>query len=416
MRFVRCLVMMSALICGCCYIEEYAENAALADETPVQPETRSGRFLLGVAVSGGGSRSAVFAANVLEFLWMSVPQGFPPYSKLVEKGQNLVDEVDYLSGCSGGSLASLYYCMKRPALLNGSFFENFRNDMGQDFETRATWCDLLRVVLLQSYRSQNLANIWDRSLFGDKKFADLKERESRGLAPTLIMNAASLGHNTRFLFANENLDYLKGRDMPDDFLDFRAIRSDIDPYSLSLATCASAAAPGLFMPVALIDHASSDRKYLHLVDGSIADNTAARILFQIFRHRLESDPKVCGALILIVDAAQPTDFRMQNYKYFGDFRWMESAGSLIESFSFMILRNSAILEKEMRDYGTGNDKFKAIGIKLPPEVSLSIDTRWKLSPDECEVLRAEAQQAVKKAEPQIWEFVRRQHRNIQESR
>src|SRR5438552_7497061 len=94
--------------------------------------------LVGVALSGGGSRAALFGAAGLEAL----------ASLRTADGASFIDKIAHLSSVSGGSLAASYYTLKKPGrdvpVLAASgelseayraFFEQYRNDLSQDFET-----------------------------------------------------------------------------------------------------------------------------------------------------------------------------------------------------------------------------------------------------------------------------------------
>src|SRR5262245_15100314 len=60
--------------------------------------------LLGVALSGGGSRAAVFGAAALEALGrIRLPEG-----------DSLLQHIAYISSVSGGSLAASYYAEGKP--------------------------------------------------------------------------------------------------------------------------------------------------------------------------------------------------------------------------------------------------------------------------------------------------------------
>jgi len=63
---------------------------------------RSGDLLLIVAFSGGGTRAAAFSYGVLEELRDT-------RVTLNERNRRLLDEVDILSGVSGGSFPAAYY-------------------------------------------------------------------------------------------------------------------------------------------------------------------------------------------------------------------------------------------------------------------------------------------------------------------
>jgi predicted acylesterase/phospholipase RssA len=102
--------------------------------------------LVGVALSGGGSRAALFGAAGLEAL-----------AKLrTADGASAIDKISHVSSVSGGSIAAAYYALKKPGhdvkVLNAdgtlsdayrTFFETYRSDLSQDFENSLIWRQLL---------------------------------------------------------------------------------------------------------------------------------------------------------------------------------------------------------------------------------------------------------------------------------
>ena len=62
------------------------------------------RLLVGVALSGGGSRAALFGAAGLEALARVRAPG----------GASVLEQVAYLSSVSGGSVAASYYASQKP--------------------------------------------------------------------------------------------------------------------------------------------------------------------------------------------------------------------------------------------------------------------------------------------------------------
>src|SRR5262245_32373316 len=105
---------------------------------PCQTAVPDRDILLGVALSGGGSRAALFGVAGLEAL----------AGLRTADGASVIDKISHLSSVSGGSLAATYYTLRKPGrhvqVLNPdgtlsnayrSFFEAYRNDLSQDFES-----------------------------------------------------------------------------------------------------------------------------------------------------------------------------------------------------------------------------------------------------------------------------------------
>ena len=106
MRHVAAVLSASILVTGC---------FAKIHELPSQPEGAEALFaplpdqdfMVGLAVSGGGSRAATFAAAALEAL------AELPVQVGTEK-RSVLETVSYMSSVSGGSLATAYYVTKKP--------------------------------------------------------------------------------------------------------------------------------------------------------------------------------------------------------------------------------------------------------------------------------------------------------------
>ncbi len=270
-----------------------------------------GDVLVGVCLSGGGSRSAYFATCVLDELGRRNVPG---------RARTWLDEVDLISSVSGGSLAATYYVANRrregwPAE-HAAFFARMRQDMALDFETRA----ILRILcgwgfplaLTHYDRGDLMAAVWDSNFFDDLTFGDLPPD-----APALLVNAASYDTGQRFVFTRLGLRELNGSRLFDDLaterlltrgygpghVPFRAMSmeslgSSIARCPLTTGVVASAAVPNLLGPVVLRDHVR--RRRVHLGDGGIYDNHGLETMVAVMARRLEEAPGK-RAVIFVVD-------------------------------------------------------------------------------------------------------------------
>jgi predicted acylesterase/phospholipase RssA len=269
-----------------------------------------GDVTLGIAISGGGSRSAYFAACVLDELGRK---------KIPGTKKTYLDEVDFVSAVSGGSLAASYWCANRhregfPAG-HDEFFERMRADMSKDFELRAlarfglgSWA----LVEFTGYDSWNIfASIWDANFFGGITFGDLDPA-----GPILIVNATCYETGQKFVFSRLPLS---ARELPrlDEILgdthsvtwtgesrlgatmSFESLDQSIAPCPLSTAVAASAAVPGVLGPVVLRGKGDRD---LHLGDGGVYDNHGFEALLQAMLPAVKAHPEKL-AIILIIDGA-----------------------------------------------------------------------------------------------------------------
>lgn len=277
-----------------------------------------GEILLGIAVSGGGSRSAYFFACVMEEL-AKIPVT-PKSSK------TYADEVDYISSVSGGSLASAYYCLtkyNRPHKSDAKFFTAFKQTMAKNFEFAAMikmLCGYWMLNLFTYYdRGDLMASVWDHDFFKKATFADLIQAERNG-APALIMNTTNLTDGLKFVFTtiredrfNSSAYFQQLRDagfikhaatqryIPFRTIGFGSLNSDIRPYRVSNAVVASASVPNLLGPVTLRDYTSEER-LINLVDGGVYDNYGVESLMQVMTEYLDRNPGK-PAKILIIDGS-----------------------------------------------------------------------------------------------------------------
>lgn len=267
-----------------------------------QAERGDPEFALVVAMSGGGTRAAAFSYGVLEELRRTVvpaPKG----------PQRLIDNVNLVTGISGGSFTALAY-----ALHGERLFEDYE----QRFLKRNVQGDLLTSVLNPlkwpkivsgSYsRSDQAADYYDEILFDGATFGDLR---SRG-GPFTSVAATEVTTGARVTFNQNTFDLLC---------------ADLSKVRLSRAAASSSAVPGLFAPIGFDNYSGScgfdlntslarffdpagagvtpgrvllrDRelatlqdgvahRYLHLVDGGLSDNVGLRTVLEAMEVAMAS--------------------------------------------------------------------------------------------------------------------------------
>lgn len=291
----------------------------------IEVEKDPDEVLLGVCISGGGSRSAYFMACVMEELSRI------PVSKGSEK--TLLDEIDYISSVSGGSLASAYYCLKGfdgRGQSRKEFFKQYKEDMAKNFEARSLARLIIGYWFLDIFtyydRGDLVASVWDSTFFDDATFNDLAEAEKRG-APALVINGTCLSNGLKFVFStvpdekfnrsqyfNQVTDSgfigysVSKRYEPFRTMGFQSMNSDIGPYPVSKAVAASASVPNLLGPITLKVHKPKVRpglvscergQLLNVSDGGIYDNYGLESLMQIFTAYLDKNPGKKAKIIII---------------------------------------------------------------------------------------------------------------------
>jgi NTE family protein len=244
-----------------------------------------------LSFSGGGTRAAALSYGLLEELRRT---------ELVVDGQRrrLIDEVDVMTGVSGGSFTALAYALYGERLF-AEYEERFlkRNVQGalvrRIFLNPVNWWKLMS----RKYgRSELAAAYYDKILFEGATFADLLDEP----APVAIATGTDISTGSRLAFFQN---------------DFDLICSDLNAVRLSRAAATSSAVPvvlsattfnnyggncGYEYPAWVRDVAnpenrvrpsaralqryremldfqnSADRPYIHLVDGGVSDNIGVR--------------------------------------------------------------------------------------------------------------------------------------------
>jgi len=286
-------------------------TAVATAEPPAASQQRAMLMLL--SLSGGGARAAAFGYGVLDALRQT---------EVLWQGRNkpLIDELDVISGVSGGSIIAAYY-----AAFGSQTFPAF-----EEHFLRQNFQDTLISNMLQPGNLVDLSSPWfGRShllerrlaeLYHGKTFADLPGQ------PRLLVSATDLSLGSSFEFT---------------WRQFGLICSDLASVPLSFAVTASSAVPIALSPMTLKNFSSDctrparladaetqdyrvrllrqsqrsyldgqTRPYIHLVDGGLADNLGLRSLLDRAQAdgglrrtlRGESIEKVHRLVIIAVNA------------------------------------------------------------------------------------------------------------------
>jgi NTE family protein len=295
-RFLRCVcvIIFLAAVAGCA---NYPVNQSLSHTDPqagyrgrnlINPENDD-QLLLLLSFSGGGTRAAAFSYGVLETLRDTTVS-------IRGRERRLLDEVDWISGVSGGSFTAAYYGLFRDRIFE-DFESRFLKKNIQGELTRAIFLNPINWVKLFSAfydRSDLAAEYYDKHVFDGKTFGDLIARKE----PLIVINATDMVHGTRFSFLQDTFD---------------VICSDLSTFPVARACAASSAVPMVLSPITLRNYAgtcgyvlpkaleaamnpprdigtrqfdlannmmpfldSKKKPYIHLVDGGVADNLGLR--------------------------------------------------------------------------------------------------------------------------------------------
>jgi NTE family protein len=251
------------------------------------------QLLLMLSFSGGGTRAAAFSYGVLETLRDT-------NVSIHGRERSLLNEVDWISGVSGGSFTAAYYGLFRDRIFEDFEAKFLKKDIQGDL-TRATLFNPVNWgKLFSAYydRSDLAADYYNKHVFEGKTFGDLLAMR----APIIVINATDMVHGTRFSFIQNMFD---------------PICSDLSTFPVARACAASSAVPIVLSPITLRNHAgecgyemprelaqamipprdvssrrldlannmvpfldSKKKPYIHLVDGGVADNLGLRAMLE----------------------------------------------------------------------------------------------------------------------------------------
>ncbi len=256
-----------------------------------------------LSFSGGGTRAAAFSCGVLNEL----------NKVMIEvdgQQRRLIDEVDVITGVSGGSFTALSYALHGGKLISEYEQRFLKRDVQGELLRRsispANWGKLMS----ETYgRSELAAEYYDEILFENATFADLMKKSG----PMAIATGTDISTGSRLAFYQGDFDLLC---------------SDLGPMHLSRAAATSSAVPAVLSPVTLTNYGgtcglqvpvwaedllsieehlrpagraiqrhkemqefqdSTNRPFIHLVDGGVSDNIGVRGVLELFEQFGVSD-------------------------------------------------------------------------------------------------------------------------------
>jgi NTE family protein len=246
-----------------------------------------------LSFSGGGTRAAAFAYGALRRL------------KDVDIGRggtrrSLLDEVDCIAGISGGAFTAAYYGLHGPDTFD-RFYDQFlvRNIQRELAFSTLNPVNLARLASPYYRRIDLAGELYDRTVFDGATYASLAKRRR----PFIILHATSMANGAPFEFTQDEFDFLG---------------SDLGSFQVGRAAAASSAFPFLLSPVSLRSYspaagfvmppdvsraldtrelnpsrytwarqrldlmAGQDPKWIHLLDGGLADNIGLRSILRAY--------------------------------------------------------------------------------------------------------------------------------------
>ncbi len=322
------------------------------------PDATSPELFIALAFSGGGKRSAAFGYGALTALReITVDLGQGP--------RRLTDEIDVVTGVSGGSFTASAFALKRDALFATYADQFLKYDLN---------ADIFGIYLLPWHwdwlvnpdwgTNDEMARIYDELLFQGTDYGDL----ARLGRPFLGVQATDFANEAPFIFGQDSFDW---------------ICSDITTLPVARAVAASNGFPVLFSPISLRNYAHDetqsctkpkwvdqylridddlsrrrqlaelansylekrDEAYVHLLDGGVADNLALRGLIQLMTPTEEGEiqeerlRRIRHVIIVSVDGQAEPDHELTDVPYLSSvFRVLGAvASTAIDRYGFETL-------------------------------------------------------------------------------
>jgi len=408
-RHIAAILTCVLVLAGCASSVAIRASKAGSEISCIVPPA-DGDVLVGVALSGGGSRAALFGAAGLEALARVRAPG----------GDSLLEQVGYLSSVSGGSVAATYYATKKPGrqtrVLGAdgafteeyrAFFDRYKEDLTQNFEgalirkqfTTFRWIN-------PALAARSLAEIFAARLYGPITAGDLADRQRQGDSPRLIINT-TLFNNGRRLALGTLPSTAFRYDFFQDLQDSLARHGYTEPIPpvmrqrwetlmpvtasdlhvdfcqtpLSSAVAGSASFPPLVGPITF--RVGDEETYWHAGDGGLYENQGIESLLFVFLKQLQ-ERKARRGLIIALDSSFPFSV---------GYRQLTSRAQPFSLLTYDFSRIPSIMEERATAYqGLFFRSLQLEGV-FPDQQTLRVvflrhtDAKWKADlsdlPDAC---------------------------------
>jgi len=161
-------------------------------------ESRDAETMMVLAFSGGGTRAAAFSFGVLEELRRTE-------IAIGGKKARLLDEVDGITGVSGGSFTALAYGLYGDRLFDEYEKRFLKRDVQSELLGRFLSPRNWNALYSSSWgRSEMAAELYDEILFGGATFGDLAKLPG----PMIMVTATDISTGSRLGFAQSEFDLI----------------------------------------------------------------------------------------------------------------------------------------------------------------------------------------------------------------
>ncbi len=321
-----------AVLPGCVTSPVYTIPRPKPDQTSCVRPTKPTATLVGVAISGGGSRAALFGSAGLEAL-AKVQVGPATHS--------LLEDLSMISSVSGGSMATAYFASQKPPrevpILTPAgdlsedyrtFFAAFQSTMDKDYENPLFFRNIMRLRWFNpAWTARSLAEHLNEQFLKGMSFKDVMEREARGDIPRLLINTTLYNDGRRLVMTTlpqeeTQYDLLKNIHRPagtsvrskeaEDLLQSKwASLQSVTPQALDLDLCSiklggavatSMSFPPVIGPITF--KVEGEEQYYHAGDGGLSDNMGIESLFFAVLKQLQEN-STSRALVIAFDSSFP---------------------------------------------------------------------------------------------------------------
>jgi NTE family protein len=302
-RLVQVLLLASLLTGAGCATRPVNPPLAHVDQSQPYSTQKKGQTeaqaqsLVVLAFSGGGTRAASFAYGVLETLRRT--------EIMTKTGQTirLIDQVDVITGVSGGSFTALAYRLYGEKLFDEYEKRFLKRNVQGELTSRALNPSNWGALSSTGWgRSELAANLYDEILFNGATFADLERNDG----PLIMVSATDITTGARVVFNRQNFDVMC---------------ADLGAFRIARAAASSSAVPVVLSPLTINNYGGTcgykypawtklfldtpdpprpaarvlkrlneleelsdgSEPYLHLVDGGVADNLGLRGVLDIMQ-------------------------------------------------------------------------------------------------------------------------------------
>ena len=319
------------LLAGCVTSPVYTLHLPKTDQPRCTAPMTPTDTLIGVAISGGGSRAALFGAAGLEAL-ARLPLG-PAHS--------LLEDVSMISSVSGGSMATSYFAAVKPKkdvpMLTAAgeltaeyqrFFTQYQETMNQDYEKPLLWRNLFRLRWFNpAWTAKSLAEYLNRQFLHDMTFQQVRERESNGDIPRLLINTTLYNDGRRFVVttlpheqtqydllkdvgrsvsahpvSQQSLELMKVKWAFLQSVTPQALNLDLCPIQFGAAVAGSMSFPPVIGPITF--KIEGEDRYWHAGDGGLSDNMGLESLTTVALNALQQQA-ARRVLIIAFDSSFP---------------------------------------------------------------------------------------------------------------